>query len=87
MSSPTSASPFDRWLTGDPEVLSLLGAEAERQSTTLQLIASENFTSTGGAGRHRLGPHQQVRRGLPGAPLLRRATRSSTRWRTWPATG
>jgi len=45
MSSPTSASPFDPWLAGDPEVLSLLGAEADRQSTTLQLIASENFTS------------------------------------------
>jgi glycine hydroxymethyltransferase len=45
MSSPTSASPFDRWLAGDPEVLSLFRAEAERQSTTLQLIASENFTS------------------------------------------
>jgi glycine hydroxymethyltransferase len=39
------ASPFDRWLTGDPEVSRLLGEEAERQSTTLQLIASENFTS------------------------------------------
>jgi len=46
MSSPTHASPFDRWLAGDPEVLSLLGAEVERQSTTVQLIASENFTST-----------------------------------------
>ena len=46
MSSPTPASPFDPWLTGDPEVLALLGAEAERQATTLQLIASENFTST-----------------------------------------
>ncbi|MGD0883093.1 MAG: serine hydroxymethyltransferase [Acidimicrobiales bacterium] len=45
MSSPLPASPFDRWLAGDPEVLSLLGAEAERQATTLQLIASENFTS------------------------------------------
>jgi glycine hydroxymethyltransferase len=46
MSSPTHGSPFDRWLAGDPEVLSFLGAEAERQSTTVQLIASENFTST-----------------------------------------
>jgi len=45
MSSSQSASPFDRWLTDDQEVLSLLGAEAERQATTLQLIASENFTS------------------------------------------
>ena len=45
MSSPFAASPFDRWLVDDPEVSRLLGAEAERQSTTLQLIASENFTS------------------------------------------
>lgn len=40
-----AASPFDAWLAGDPEVRRLLGEEAERQSTTLQLIASENFTS------------------------------------------
>jgi glycine hydroxymethyltransferase len=45
MSSAFAASPFDRWLVDDPEVSRLLGAEAERQSTTLQLIASENFTS------------------------------------------
>jgi len=45
MSSPTHASPFDEWLTDDPEVLALLGDEIERQSTTVQLIASENFTS------------------------------------------
>ena len=46
MSAPVSGSPFDPWLTADPEVRSLLAAEADRQSTTLQLIASENFTST-----------------------------------------
>ena len=46
MSSPTHASPFDEWLDGDPEVRSLLGDEVDRQSTTVQLIASENFTST-----------------------------------------
>jgi len=40
-----AASPFDEWLTGDPEVAALLRAEVDRQSTTLQLIASENFTS------------------------------------------
>jgi glycine hydroxymethyltransferase len=45
MSTHFAASPFDDWLAGDPEVASLLGEEAERQSTTLQLIASENFTS------------------------------------------
>ena len=43
--SPTPASPFDAWLRDDPDVARLLGEEAERQSTTLQLIASENFTS------------------------------------------
>lgn len=37
--------PFQGWLAGDPEVVSLLGAEFDRQTTTLQLIASENFTS------------------------------------------
>jgi glycine hydroxymethyltransferase len=36
---------FDRWLAGDPEVAELLREELDRQSTTLQLIASENFTS------------------------------------------
>ena len=46
MSTPPPASPFDRWLSGDPELLTLLGAEADRQATTVQLIASENFTST-----------------------------------------
>ena len=45
MTTPFAASPFDDWLAGDPEVGRLLGEEAERQSTTLQLIASENFTS------------------------------------------
>jgi len=45
MSNPFASSPFDPWLAGDPEVSRLLGEEAERQSTTLQLIASENFTS------------------------------------------
>ncbi len=40
-----SASPFDEWLESDPEIRELLSREADRQSTTLQLIASENFTS------------------------------------------
>jgi len=37
--------PFSGWLAGDPEVSRLLDEELERQTTTLQLIASENFTS------------------------------------------
>jgi glycine hydroxymethyltransferase len=40
-----AASPFDAWLADDPEVAGLLRDEVDRQSTTLQLIASENFTS------------------------------------------
>ncbi len=45
MTTVHAASPFDEWLAADPEVARLLGEEADRQSTTLQLIASENFTS------------------------------------------
>ena len=45
MTTPYAASPFDHWLAGDPEVADCCGQEAERQSTTLQLIAWENFTS------------------------------------------
>ncbi len=44
-SSRFASSPFQRWLGADQEVSNLLAAEAERQSSTLQLIASENFTS------------------------------------------
>ncbi len=38
-------SPFGRWLEADPEVARLVGEEYGRQTSTLQLIASENFTS------------------------------------------
>ena len=40
-----------------------------------------------GAGGHGLGAHQQVRRGLSRAGATTAATRSSTRSRTWPASG
>jgi glycine hydroxymethyltransferase len=36
---------FDAALAGDPEVAGLIHQEERRQQTTLQLIASENFTS------------------------------------------
>ncbi len=45
MSPQRAATPFDGWLAGDPEIARLLGEEMGRQSRTLQLIASENFTS------------------------------------------
>ncbi|OYV65782.1 MAG: serine hydroxymethyltransferase, partial [Actinobacteria bacterium 21-64-8] len=40
-----SSSPLDQWITNDDEVRSLLRREWERQTTTIQLIASENFAS------------------------------------------
>ncbi len=40
-----SSSPFDRWITNDEEITSLLSKEWDRQTSTLQLIASENFAS------------------------------------------
>ena len=38
-------SPFSSWLAADPEVAGLIAQEYGRQVSTLQLIASENFTS------------------------------------------
>ena len=39
------SSPFDAWITGDDEVKGLLSREWGRQTSTVQLIASENFAS------------------------------------------
>ncbi len=39
------SSPFDAWITNDDEVASLLSQDWDRQTTTVQLIASENFAS------------------------------------------
>ena len=38
-------SSYETALAADPEVAHLIGEELNRQQTTLQLIASENFTS------------------------------------------
>ncbi|HEV2427818.1 MAG TPA: serine hydroxymethyltransferase [Acidimicrobiales bacterium] len=38
-------SPLDAWITDDPEVSDLLAKEWGRQTSTVQLIASENFAS------------------------------------------
>ena len=40
-----SHSPIDQWIRHDAEVTDLLAKEWERQTTTLQLIASENYAS------------------------------------------
>jgi glycine hydroxymethyltransferase len=39
------SSPFDAWIENDDEIVSLLAADWNRQTTTIQLIASENFAS------------------------------------------
>ncbi len=39
------SSPFDSWITNDEELTTLLRQEWDRQTSTLQLIASENFAS------------------------------------------
>src|SRR5487761_2131054 len=39
------SSPFDAWITNDDELTALLAQEWTRQTTTIQLIASENFAS------------------------------------------
>ena len=39
------SSPFDAFITNDDEVVGLLSEEWRRQTSTLQLIASENFAS------------------------------------------
>ncbi|HEY5111161.1 MAG TPA: serine hydroxymethyltransferase [Acidimicrobiales bacterium] len=39
------SSPFDSWITNDDEITSLLSQDWDRQTTTVQLIASENFAS------------------------------------------
>ena len=55
-----------------PSVRPASTREVERQTTGLQLIASENFTSPAVHARRRVGADQQVLRGLPGQALLRR---------------
>jgi hypothetical protein len=67
----------------DPEIAKALRAEAQRQHRNLELIASENFVSAP-CWRRRLGPHQQVRRGLPGRAITAGA-RSSTSSRSSPS--
>ena len=72
MSAPVSGSPFDPWLTDDPEVRS---PPRRRGRSPVHHAPADRLGELHldrGAGRHRLGAHQQVRRGLPGPALLRR---------------
>ena len=56
----------------DPEIHAALADERRRQNEGLELIASENFTSRAVLEATGSVAHQQVRRGLPRPPLLRR---------------
>ena len=55
----------------DPAIARLLRAELERQADTLEMIASENFTSQACLQAAGLRPDQQVRRGPARQALLR----------------
>ena len=39
------SNPFEALAATDPEIADVIRRETERQNTTIQLIASENFTS------------------------------------------
>ena len=56
----------------DPEIADAIAKELGRQQHEIELIASENIVSQGGARGAGLGADQQVRRGLSGQALLRR---------------
>ena len=72
--SPSADRPssISRWPRPIPRLPRAVAAEAERQETGLELIASENFVSAAVLEAAGLGAHQQVRRGLPRQALLRR---------------
>ena len=65
-------SSYETALSSDPEVADLIGQELHRQQTTLQLIASENFTSPAVLAASGSVLTNKYSEGYPGAPLLRR---------------
>jgi glycine hydroxymethyltransferase len=70
----------------DSELFAIIGDEIERQNTTIQLIASENFTSPAvlrATGSVLTNKYSEGSR----ASATTAATRSSTGPRTWPASG
>ncbi len=75
-----------RWHDVDPEIWRAIRRETERQQTNLELIASENVVSRGGARGAGLDPHQQVRRGLSRAGATTAAASSSTSSSSSPST-
>ena len=56
----------------DPDVARAIARETARQAHGLELIASENFVSTAVLEAAGFGVHEQVRRGVSGAAVLRR---------------
>ncbi len=64
--------PFHSDTHPDTVVDDLVAREFQRQTSGLQLIASENFTSPAVMRGNGVGAHQQIRRGLPRQALLRR---------------
>ncbi len=81
-----SALSTTRGASGDAELDSLLAAEEERQQTTINLIASENYPSA--AVRHTLATVLSAKyaEGYPGKRYYQ-ATRSWTRLSPSPSPG
>ena len=69
----------------DPDIATILGGELKRQQDQIELIASENIVSQGGARGAGLGADQQVRRGLSGQALLRRLRIRRRGRDAWPS--
>ncbi len=59
----------------DPEIAAIIGRELERQNTTIQLIASENFTSPAVLAAQGSVLTNKYSEGYPGQALLRREPR------------
>ena len=64
--------PFDALSATDPAVADVVQRELERQNTTIQLIASENFTSAAVLAAQGSVLTNKYSEGYPGQALLRR---------------
>src|SRR3984957_5236612 len=60
------SSPLDAWISDDDEIVDLLRRDYERQTSTIQLIASENFGTPAGLAATGSGVTNKYAEGYPG---------------------
>jgi glycine hydroxymethyltransferase len=75
------SSPLDAWISDDDEIVALLQRDFERQTSTIQLIASENFASPSVLAATGSVLTNKYAEGYPGV-VTTAATTSSTKWKT-----